>query len=514
MNSSKGVSCTTSYRDKYIPAYERLLRRNRSWKPKKVKEEEESKRKCREGKLTPFQQPENYSNYFINRQTTIFILDELIDHAKLTNYFSTDTEGDALTKQPATIQVEFIRHPTPPITIIIEANHLPPINSPSFKKIQQLCSIIFTSDRTIYSWGPAKQELERFVKFNLFNDTIRIIERDLQWEHNPIQKCGLKKLIEETFKQNLDKTATLGEWSCGLDLSLDTYFPENVVGPERYYRINEEKKYRQILKEYAINDVFAVTKLAYRMDRRILSTPPPTIEQDEQANDEEGLIVHVEDELIELNGNDYVYEEPLNQQEQFDYDERMNIPNDEPIVSKYRGYKHYRKLPDIMQLHWDDDSIEMISDDELEIKPLPNIMKPQLEPRPTQQSNQQYRHEERSDEPKKVHVRDRVREFDVLDRNSNQDQNLTLKQIKNRKTNRRHRANRYQFEVIRRIYHKFDVTKVKPILKSMNIDYRNFNIVRHTLFVGLKHQSMVKEVEQQLNHRVFTEQHHRRLYGE
>ena len=181
MNSSTRVSCTTSYHDKYIPPYERLLRRNRSWKPKKVDEEEESKQKCREGKSIPFQQPENYSNYFINRQTTIFILDELIDQAKLTNYFSMDTEGDALTKQSATIQVAFIRHPTPPIIIIIEANHLPPINSPLFKKIQQLCSIIFTSDHTIYSWGPSKEELERFVKFNLFNDTIRVIERNLQW---------------------------------------------------------------------------------------------------------------------------------------------------------------------------------------------------------------------------------------------------------------------------------------------------------------------------------------------
>ena len=512
--NSKRVSCTTSYRDKYIPPYERLLRRNRSWKPKKVEEEEESKRKCREGKLTPFQQPENYSNYFINRQTTIFILDELIDQAKLTNYFSMDTEGDALTKQPATIQVEFIRHPTPPIIIIIEANHLPPMNSPLFKKIQQLCSIIFTSNHTIYSWGPAKQELGRFVKFDLFNDTIRIIERDLQREHDPIQKCGLKKLIGETFKQNLDKTTTLAEWSCGLDLSLGTYLPENVVGHERDYRINEEKKYRQILTEYAINDVFAVTKLAYRMDERILSTPPETIEQDEQVDDEEGLIVHVEDELVELKGNDYAYEEQLNQQQPVDYDEQMDISKDEPIKSKNRGYKHYRKLPDIMQLHWDDDSIEMISDDELEIKPSSNIMKPQPEHRPTQQSNQQYRHEERSDEPKKVHVRDRVRDFDVLDRNSERDRILTPKQIKNRETNRRHRAKRYEFEVIRRIYHKFDIRKVKPILKAMNIDYRNFNIVRHTLFVGLRRQSMVKEVEQQLNHRVFTEQHYRRLYRE
>ncbi|CAF4312449.1 unnamed protein product, partial [Rotaria magnacalcarata] len=43
---------------------------------------------------------------------------------------------------------------------------------------------------------------------------------------------------------------------------LGTYLPLDVVGRERTYRLHEEKKYRSILQEYAINDVFAVTKLA------------------------------------------------------------------------------------------------------------------------------------------------------------------------------------------------------------------------------------------------------------
>jgi hypothetical protein len=97
-------------------------------------------------------------------------------------------------------------------------------------------------------------------------------------------------------------------------LYLDTYLPEHVVGDERTYRIRQEKKYRSILKEYAINDVFAVTKLIYHMKLIDLSTPPPTIEAEENDYEEQinmqqepsvelkppktKLNVHVRDELI------------------------------------------------------------------------------------------------------------------------------------------------------------------------------------------------------------------------
>jgi hypothetical protein len=76
----------------------------------------------------------------------------------------------------------------------------------------------------------------------------------------------------------------------------------------------------------------------------------------------------------------------------------------------------------------------------------------------------------------------------------------------NRKSNHRRRAKGYRYEVIRHLYPLFNITKVKQILKSMNIFYVNINIVKHTLFIGLKNQITVDEVEQLLHDQIFTEQ--------
>ena len=83
---------------------------------------------------------------------------------------------------------------------------------------------------------------------------------------------------------------------------------------------------------------------------------------------------------------------------------------------------------------------------------------------------------------------------------------------RNQIANRRRRGKRYRFEVIRQIYPSFTITKVKRILKSINITYVNINIVRQTLFIGLKDKELVDETEKLLHKRVFTEQHYRRLY--
>ena len=83
---------------------------------------------------------------------------------------------------------------------------------------------------------------------------------------------------------------------------------------------------------------------------------------------------------------------------------------------------------------------------------------------------------------------------------------------RNRIANRRRRGKRYRFEVIRQIYPSFTITKLKRILKSINITYVNINIVRQTLYIGLKDKELVDETEKLLHKRVFTEQHYRRLY--
>ncbi|CAF1555274.1 unnamed protein product [Rotaria sordida] len=77
MNFSKKSSCSTHHKHRYVPPYERLLRRNQLWKSQKVKQEQDLQEECRTGKLTPFQQPQNYLCYFIHEQTDIFKMDEL-----------------------------------------------------------------------------------------------------------------------------------------------------------------------------------------------------------------------------------------------------------------------------------------------------------------------------------------------------------------------------------------------------------------------------------------------------
>ena len=44
------------------------------------------------------------------------------------------------------------------------------------------------------------------------------------------------------------------------------------------------------------------------------------------------------------------------------------------------------------------------------------------------------------------------------------------------------------------------------------IFFVNINMVQHRLFIGLKNQTMVDEVEKLLHDRIFIEQHYHRLY--
>ncbi|CAF3126947.1 unnamed protein product [Rotaria sp. Silwood2] len=470
MNLSQKSSCNQQrFRDRYITPYERLLRRNQSWTPTKVKKEQELQDECRTGQLNPFQQPENYSCHFIHEKTDIVAIDQLIEQAKSTTHFSMDTENDALTHKPATLQVEFIRPSLPSTIIIVEVQYLPSTTTLLFKKIQELMTIIFTSNHYIYSWGPALKELSTFHSFNLFNTNINIKDHDIQNEFSGDEKAALQKVVKNVFHEYLNKTATLAEWACGIDLFLGTYLPEHVVGPERTYRIKEEKYYRSVLKDYALNDVFAVTKLCYKLD---LIKPLPTADYEDISEEEENHL-NLQDELsINLSPT---------------YDELIVNAIAEP--GNINDNMDLELLPDFMILHFN---------------------REQHRPNP-----QQYQDEQSSGQQIPVHVSpelSQVRDSSNLGEQTTTTTTLTAKQKRNRKTNLRHRRNRYRYEVKRHVYHRFNVTKIKRILKSMNIFYININLVRNRLFMGLKTREIADEVEYLLNDHIFTQQHYRRLY--
>nr|ABL86706.1 putative envelope protein [Adineta vaga] len=480
-------SCSRKYyNDRYVPPLEELLRRNERWNPKKAKKERELQELCRQEKLKPFEQPKHYSRYYIHEKTDMETMDKLIDEAKLTFNYTLDTEGDAYNRiSAATIQVEFIRPNSPSIVIIIEVNYLPPISSPLFIKIRQLCSIIFTSNNRIYAWGYVADELKSFMNLNLFSGQIKADGVNVQNEYDRYELYGLQAVVKSTFGQYLDKTATLAKWSCGIDRSLDTYKPKYVHGREYDYRVQEETKYRHMLEEYAINDVFAVTKVAYDMNLiKFVLTPPATVENEkdvpvESTTQQEPTVELKPPNRDEPEAHAYVdsrEEEHPGQQESisieleltpsdldigiFDHENESSPVEmeEEPIESPSQ------KVQPTPYVY------EPISDDEF-----PEVMKlhrpfPQPDPTP--------------EERKRIHAQDesqKVRNSYYLGPQLYLQENPTPNQI----SNRRRRSNRYRSEVIYPVHRLFKHAHIKQILRSKNIQFLNINIKHGKVFIGV-----------------------------
>lgn len=485
----------------YLSPLEQLDRRTLNWKPKKVHENNEYRELCRNGKCSPFQpSPSAYRYYYINRETSTETLDDLIEYARLTNEFSIDTEGQSRRppqpSDPALIQIELIQLNYPSLIVLIETLHLPPQHSKRFGRIRELCQVIFTNDHTIYSWGPAKTELRKFFRFNLFDEhnMDRINERNIQDEFKSTfhsthpsspyvqikqnETYSLQMAIFIACNQWLDKRMTLADWGCGIDMALGTY-SQSIK--------EDEKEIRQRMEAYAMNDCLAVTRIVNEIRTWKMVTPPATNEQDETAvDDEQGPMIELQPPREEW----AMFNEPNEPRRQ------LNRFNEESQVEQ-RPHSSERRMVHVV-------------DEPSEDRHLNEAL---LFEQDMHDGKQPHR-SDRSGKSPMIHDEDesiRVSNMSHVYLDTNEITRMNQK-ARNKAANRRLRAKRYRFEVIRDIYPSFNITKVKRILKSINITYVNINIVRHTLFIGLKNKQLVDETEKLLHERVFTEQHFRRLY--
>ena len=146
------------YRRRQTTLLERLEERNRRWRPKKVKLEQQLKQECATGELQPFRQPTNFTYHYLNRNTTTETVDSLIEKIRESTHFSVDTEDNPLSHEPSITQIEIIRPKSSSVVILIEAEYLLPHSSPLFNKIQQLCSILASPNNTLFAWGDPKME--------------------------------------------------------------------------------------------------------------------------------------------------------------------------------------------------------------------------------------------------------------------------------------------------------------------------------------------------------------------
>ena len=497
----------------YLSPLERLDQRTAKWKPNKVRENDGYKELCRKGECSPFQPPpSSYRYYHINRETSTDTLDDLTEYAQVTTEFSIDTEGQSRRPpqqpDPALIQIEFIQQDYPSLILLIETLHLPPQHSKRFEKIRELCQAIFTNNHKIYSWGPAKTELRKFFRFNLFDEhnmsriNVKDIQKKFKWlfhsahPSSPYVKIkqtetySLQMALFITCNQWLDKRMTLADWGCGIDMALGTYRQSNK---------EDELEIRQLMEAYAMNDCLAVTKIANEIRAWKSPTQPATNEQDETiADDEEGPMIELHpprDEWSQFNepNEPRLTQSSLGQSNQFNEESQV----EQRIEIEQRPESSGRRMVHVVDEPSEDRHLKQAL-----------VFEQGLD-----HDEQQDRSDEEGeslmihDEDEQTRVKDTARVYLDAKEVTTMDQ-----KTRNRIANRRRRAKRYRFEVIRQIYPSFNITKVKRILKSINITYVNINIVRHTLFIGLKNKQLVDETEKLLHDRIFTEQHHRRLY--
>ena len=105
-----------------------------------------------------------------NRTTSENTLFDLIRSAEIVPIFLLDTESTPIPyrpNEPALIQLQIVPPEKTPTIVLVEVNHLPPVDSASFGLIQEFFTIALNPEKEIYSWGSI-DELNDFVKFGLF----------------------------------------------------------------------------------------------------------------------------------------------------------------------------------------------------------------------------------------------------------------------------------------------------------------------------------------------------------
>jgi hypothetical protein len=241
-------------------------------------------------KYPPFT-PLQHHRYFFNRKTDEQILNQIIDVAKGSTIILLDTESVPVFRQPnrpGLIQLQLIPNDATPTVIIVEVHHLPSTDSNEFQLMKTFFRIVLDSEKIVYTWGKI-DELEPFVEFNLFNtEQIYSPENEnlqnifkIYWQqshkHESSNDCKCEECIgkkpNQTWKlldavayqlnEWLDKRHTCSPFDIGLDPQLGQSHPNQF-------------EYRNILTNYAANDVLSMEKLMIDMQEH---PPPPELTQ-------------------------------------------------------------------------------------------------------------------------------------------------------------------------------------------------------------------------------------------
>ncbi|CAF4178087.1 unnamed protein product, partial [Rotaria magnacalcarata] len=306
----------------------------------------------------PFESSSHLNIIHLHYKSTIDTLNELISKAYKTKRYVVDTESQKgeTERHGALIQIQFLYSSDQSTTILIEINYLPDKQSNLYKKIIELCEIIFNNGNEILAWGPLENEFTNFHHLDLIHIDKKIIPinvqslfssgKNIQITHPEMERrdettadtsyyiydtpgdnddmndepqindilfgshhqthvnsnelWSLQKAIETTFGKFLDKFETVNHWKCGLDLQLDTW-KQKLFSKHHYDKTTEQQR-RLSMIQYAVHDCAAVAELYFhRYPEKVNDHHIP-----KQTTTSTNIIKHLDDDLLEVSDDEII----------------------------------------------------------------------------------------------------------------------------------------------------------------------------------------------------------------
>ncbi|CAF1277157.1 unnamed protein product [Rotaria sordida] len=241
-----------------------------------------------------FELPLNHNLIYIHKQTSIEILNHVINVASDTYNFILDTQNEidpypwATKYTPSLLQIKFDSFKHSPLILFVEVSYLKSNFSTRThdytkqQKIKQLFKNIFSPNKYIFAWGNVKEKLTPFYKFQLFteNDLNQLNPIDLhahfrEWYklffpssliskvRSKNEPYSLQTAIFLVFDEWLNTRMQYASWNCGIDTNLKTYHCQfsSKIDNDYYHFVRDEINYRKEMEIYAISNCFAIKKL-------------------------------------------------------------------------------------------------------------------------------------------------------------------------------------------------------------------------------------------------------------
>ncbi|CAF3295981.1 unnamed protein product [Rotaria sp. Silwood2] len=433
---------------------------SKSIRNKRRRENKFDKELTYESSLPPYEPVHKYRIYFLHELTSLEDLNYLINSSQHTKCFAIDTESNYGSNDPALIQILYIQPPdVESPMLLVEVQFLPATSSPTFFKIQQLFQSIFCNDSHLFTWGDIRKELNPFTIYDIFSMPIYSYLHQVQVQFKPWFNQWIKKyysLPADNIDNDLNDIVIIDAPTYDPTLLLPTQLMNNkkFYSGETWslqdaivYTFGQYLSKRETLRQWSIG----LDETLYTCDRSFSS------------NYRKKLIKYACLDCLTV-----AYINFIMQQSKIPLD--MNYVHKQQQTSgEYTLSNTLTVVSDIFQLSEDSSYSSEQNNTELVAVHAPN----ERHQSPLH-SIQLDCHQHETEAPALVST--------TVPRSHKR--SSIAKKKRNTKTSHRHRANRYNYEIIRP--ENMKITSIKKLLRENHIKYTNIHVVHSVLYIGVK----------------------------